>query len=102
MASRTGILSDAHSEKHCLEFNTPHMGYYQNNYHELPGNPNFPGIKLPRYVQTAQKPQSLSIAAVNMGKLLHKNNHCSLPDYESLSSLIHFLFLHIFLHHFEC
>lgn len=77
MASRTGILSDAHSDKFCLEFSAGPMSYFQANYHELPPNPNLPGIKLPRYVQTAQKPQSLAIAAVNIGKLLHKNNHMS-------------------------
>tara|TARA_E500000318_G_scaffold111546_2_gene130528 strand:+ start:1389 stop:2297 length:909 start_codon:yes stop_codon:yes gene_type:complete len=77
MASRTGILSDAHSEKFCLEFNAAPLGYFQANYHELPPNPNLPGIKLPRYVQTVNKPSSLDVAAVNLGKLLHINNHLS-------------------------
>ena len=75
MASRTGILSDAHSEKHCLEFNAAPLGYFQATYHELPKNPSLLGIKTPRYVQTVQKPVSLDVAAVNLGKLLHSNNH---------------------------
>jgi len=74
MASRTGILSDAHSEKFCLEFNAAPLGYFQANYHELPANPSLPGIKTPRYVKTVNKPP-LDVAAVNLGKLLHSNNH---------------------------
>jgi len=77
MASRTGILSDAHSDKFCLEFNAAPLGYFQATYNELPMNPNLPGIKTPRYVQTVNKPVSLDVAAVNLGKLLHKNNHAS-------------------------
>lgn len=77
MACRTGVLSDAHSDQFCLEFSSAPMGYYQSNYQELPPNPNLTGIKTPRYVQTVQKPQSLDIAAINLGKLLHKNTHLS-------------------------
>ena len=77
MASRTGILSDAHSDKFCLEFNAAPLGYFQATYNELPMNPNLPGIKTPRYVQTVNKPVSLDVAAVNLGKLLHRNSHAS-------------------------
>ena len=77
MASRTGILSDAHSDKFCLEFNAAPLGYFQATYNELPMNPNLPGIKTPRYVQTVDKPVSLDVAAVNLGKLLHRNSHAS-------------------------
>lgn len=77
MASRTGILSDAHSDKFCLEFNAAPLGYFQATYNEMPMNPNLPGIKTPRYVQTVNKPVSLDVAAVNLGKLLHRNTHAS-------------------------
>jgi len=75
MASRRGILSNNYSERFCKEYSAAPLGYFQAYYQELPKNPNLPGIKLPRYVQTVTKPVSLDVAAVNMGKLLHKNNH---------------------------
>jgi len=77
MASKQGILSDSYGDRFCLDFHSAPMGYFQSHYKELPPNNNLSGIKMSRYVKPAQKPQSLDIAAVNLGKLLHKNSHMS-------------------------
>lgn len=76
MARRVGVLSDHHSEKYCLEYNSAPLGYYNAHYQELPPNPNLTGIKTPRYVASVNKP-SLDVAAVNLGKLLHQNKQLS-------------------------
>ena len=76
MARRTGILSDSHSDKYCLEYNSAPLGYYNAHYQELPPNPNLTGIKTPRYVASVNKPP-LDVAAVNLGKLLHQNKQLS-------------------------
>lgn len=70
MATKTGILSDKHWKKNCLEYQALPVGFANANFPGAVGNPYLNGIKAPKYQQSAPKPQSADEMAVNSAKFL--------------------------------
>ena len=66
MASKTGILSDDFYNQNCLEYQALPIGQANANYARQTYNPIMTGVKGLRYQQSASKPVSADVLAVNM------------------------------------
>jgi len=73
MAVRTGILSDDHFNKNCLEYQASRLGVFNADFQGDLINPLYDGIKTPKYQRSAPKPQSLDVLAVNQSSLYKGN-----------------------------
>jgi len=73
MAVRTGILSDDHFNKNCLEYQASRLGVFNADFQGDLINPLYDGIKTPKYQRSAPKPQSLDVLAVNQANLYKGN-----------------------------
>jgi hypothetical protein len=73
MSLRTGILSDSHFKKNCLDYQAPRIGVFNADFAGDTMNPFFDGIKTPKYQRSAPKPQSLDVLAVNQAALYKGN-----------------------------
>lgn len=73
MAVRTGILSDDHFNKNCLEYQASRLGVFNADFQGDLVNSFYDGIKTPKYQRSAPKPQSLDVLAVNQANLYKGN-----------------------------
>ena len=73
MSLRTGILSDDHFKKNCLDYQAPRIGVFNADFAGDTMNPFFDGIRTPKYQRSAPKPQSLDVLAVNQAGLYKGN-----------------------------
>ena len=73
MSLRTGILSDDHFKKNCLDYQAPRVGVFNADFAGDTINPFYDGIKTPKYQRSAPKPQSLDVLAVNQAALYKGN-----------------------------
>jgi len=73
MAIRTGILSDDHFKKNCMEYQATRLGVFNADFQGDLINPLYDGIKTPKYQRSAPKPQSLDVLAVNQANLYKGN-----------------------------
>ena len=68
MVSRTGILSDKAFEENCLEYSALPVGYATVHFRGHQPNPEYMGIKTPKYQKASAKPASADVLAVNLSK----------------------------------
>lgn len=68
MVSRTGILSDKSFADNCLEYRALPVGYATAHLRGHQPNPEYMGIKTPKYQKASSKPTSADVLAVNMSK----------------------------------
>ena len=68
MVSRTGILSDKSFADNCLEYRALPVGYATTHLSGHEQNPEYLGIKTPKYQKAAAKPVSADVLAVNLSK----------------------------------
>lgn len=73
MAIRTGILSDDHFKKNCMEYQATRLGVFNADFQGDLINSFYDGIKTPKYQRSAPKPQSLDVLAVNQANLYKGN-----------------------------
>ena len=73
MSLRTGILSDKHFKKNCLDYQAPRVGVFNADFAGDTINPMYDGIRTPKYQRSAPKPQSLDVLAVNHAGLYKGN-----------------------------
>ena len=73
MAIRTGILSDDHFKKNCMEYQASRLGVFNADFQGDLINSLYDGIKTPKYQRSAPKPQSLDVLAVNQANLYKGN-----------------------------
>ena len=70
MVSRTGILSDEHFYKNCIDYMPLPMGFMNAKYRGNFGNPEFSGIKTPKYFQPVSRPVSMDVYASTLAKFM--------------------------------
>jgi hypothetical protein len=71
--AKTGLSNEAMA-KYCLEYNAPALGFINQNY--LGGNKNsneYPGIKFPKYTESAQIPESMATTITNISRYYQGN-----------------------------
>lgn len=73
MVSRTGILSDDYFYKNCIEYSPMPMGFMNAKYRGNFGNPEFSGIKTPKYFQPVSRPESMDVYASTLAKYMKGN-----------------------------
>jgi hypothetical protein len=73
MVSRTGILSDDYFYKNCIEYMPMPMGFMNAKYRGNFGNPEFSGIKTPKYFQPVSRPESMDVYASTLAKYMKGN-----------------------------
>ena len=73
MVSRTGILSDDYFYKNCIEYMPMPMGFMNAKYRGNFGNPEFPGIKTPKYFQPVSRPVAMDVYASTLAKFMKGN-----------------------------
>jgi len=73
MAQKTGILSDKEFHKNCLSFKAYPVGYANSDFERLFRNPMLDGVKTPKYQQSAAKPMSADVRAVNASNAIKGN-----------------------------
>tara|TARA_R110000782_G_scaffold111610_2_gene201396 strand:- start:114 stop:935 length:822 start_codon:yes stop_codon:yes gene_type:complete len=73
MVSRTGILSDDHFNKNCIDYMPMPMGFMNAKYRGNFGNPEFSGIKTPKYFHPVSRPASMDVYASTLAKYMAGN-----------------------------
>ena len=68
MVSRTGILCNKAFEDNCLEYRALPVGYATIKFAGHQPNPEYMGIKTPKYQRASSKPMSADVLAVNLSK----------------------------------
>ena len=73
MVSRTGILSDEHFNKNCIDYMPMPIGFMNAKYRGNFGNPEFGGIKTPKYFHPVSRPASMDVYASTLAKYMAGN-----------------------------
>jgi hypothetical protein len=73
MVSRTGILSDEHFYKNCIEYMPMPQGFMNANVQRKIGNTDYLGIKASKYLIPVSRPESMDVYASTLAKFMNGN-----------------------------